>query len=122
MDVFADFLTRIQQPAHRDRVEEVLAWISTRFPQLEPAVRWNQPMFIDHGTYIIGFSVAKPHLAVAPEVAGIRRFSDEIMQAGYDHTDNIFRIRWDQPVDYPLLERIIEFNVMDKADCQTFWR
>lgn len=35
-------------------------------------------MFTDHCTFIIGFSIAKHHLAVAPEIAGINRFSDEI--------------------------------------------
>ena len=50
-------------------------------------------MFTDHGTFIIGFSIAKNHLAVAPESAGINHFSDEIVQAGYDHTKQLVRIR-----------------------------
>lgn len=87
-----------------------------------PKIAWNQPMFTDHGTFIIGFSIAKHHLAVAPERAGIIRFSDEIVQAGYEHTKELIRIRWDGPVDYSLLEKMIEFNIMDKADCSTFWR
>ena len=73
-------------------------------------------MFTDHGTFIIGFSVAKKHLAVAPERAGIERFLDDILQAGYT------RIGWAQPVDFPLLERMIRFNLEEKANCQTFWR
>lgn len=79
-------------------------------------------MFTDHGTFIIGFSVAKHHLAVAPERAGIVRFSDEIVRAGYEHSKKLLRIRWGQPVDYALLERIIAFNIADKADCTSFWR
>jgi uncharacterized protein YdhG (YjbR/CyaY superfamily) len=79
-------------------------------------------MFTDHGTFIIGFSVAKHHMAVAPERAGILRFSDEIVQAGYDHTNELVRLPWDRPVDFSLLEKMIEFNMMDKADCSTFWR
>ncbi|MCQ4950818.1 hypothetical protein NE646_14380, partial [Bittarella massiliensis] len=42
------------------------------FPDLTPKIAWNQPMFTDHGTFIIGFSAAKAHLAVAPERAGIQ--------------------------------------------------
>ncbi|MNW70446.1 hypothetical protein D3C74_497670 [compost metagenome] len=61
-------------------------------------------------------------MAVAPELAGINHFSDEIMQAGYDHTKQLVRIRWENPVDYSLLKRMIEFNIQDKADCSTFWR
>lgn len=122
MEVFADFLAKIENPQHRARTEEVLGWVAEKFPNLNPKIAWNQPMFTDHGTFIIGFSVAKPHLAVAPEKAGIHRFSDEIVQAGYDHTKELVRIRWDRPVDFSLLERMIEFNMLDKANCTTFWR
>lgn len=34
MDVFADFLEKIEHPQHRDRTEEVLAWIIQKFPNL----------------------------------------------------------------------------------------
>ncbi|MCM3628359.1 iron chaperone [Paenibacillus glycanilyticus] len=122
MEVFAAFIAGIDNPTHRERTEEVLTWVTNTFPQLEQKIGWNQPMFTDHDTYIIGFSVAKPHLAVAPERAGMIRFAEEIKEAGYDQTNLLLRIRWDKPVDYRLLERIITFNVEDKADCTTFWR
>jgi uncharacterized protein len=70
-------------------------------------------MFTDHGTFIIGFSITKNHLAVAPESAGINHFSDEIVQAGYDHTKQLVRIPWNIPVDFSLLEKMIEFNILD---------
>ncbi|NQX61316.1 iron chaperone [Paenibacillus qinlingensis] len=122
MEVFAEFLGRIDNQNHRDRTEEVLTWVSEKFPHLEPKIAWNQPMFTDHGTFIIGFSVAKPHLAIAPEKVGIVQFADDIVQAGYDHTKELVRIKWNSPVDYSLLEKMIAFNVADKADCSTFWR
>ncbi|MGN8647347.1 iron chaperone [Gracilibacillus sp. HCP3S3_G5_1] len=122
MEVFADFLSRIDNPEHRDRTKEVLNWVARKFPTLKPEVKWKQPMFTEHGTYIIGFSVAKHHLAVAPEQAGINRFSDDIVHAGYDHTKELVRIKWNSPVDFSLLEKMIEFNRLDKADYSTFWR
>jgi uncharacterized protein YdhG (YjbR/CyaY superfamily) len=122
MEVFAEYLAHIDNPQHRDRTKEVLAWVTRKFTNLEPKIAWNQPMFTDHGTFIIGFSVAKHHLAVAPESAGINHFSDEIVQAGYNHTKQLVRIQWDSPVDFSLLEKMIEFNILDKADCSTFWR
>ncbi|WP_309119682.1 iron chaperone [Paenibacillus sp.] len=122
MEVFAEFLAKIDHPQHRARTEEVLEWVTKRFPNLQPKVAWNQPMFTDHGTFIIGFSAAKAHLAVAPERAGMIRFSDDIKQAGYDHSSELVRIRWDRPVDFSLLEKMIEYNILDKADCSTFWR
>jgi len=48
--------------------------------------------------------------------------SGHIVQAGYDHTKQLVRIKWDSPVDFSLLEKMIEFNILDKADCSTFWR
>lgn len=122
MEVFAEYLAHIDNPEHRERTEEVLAWVTKKFPQLMPKMAWNQPMFTDHGTFIIGFSIAKHHLAVAPERVVIQHFSDEIVQAGYDQTKELVRIRWERPVDFSLLENMIEFNMMDKADCTTFWR
>ncbi|MDQ0194267.1 iron chaperone [Paenibacillus wynnii] len=112
----------IDYPQHRARTEDVLVWITKKFPNLMPKIAWNQPMFTDHDTFIIGFSVAKQHLAVASERVGINHFSDEIVQAGYDHTKLLIRIQWDSPVDFSLLEKLIEFNIWDKADCSTFWR
>ncbi|GGD70618.1 iron chaperone [Paenibacillus nasutitermitis] len=122
MEVFAEYLSRIANPQHRARTEEVLDWVMMKFPNLMPKIAWNQPMFTDHDTYILGFSVAKDHMAVAPESAGIIHFSDEIVKAGYAHTKQLVRIPWNGPVDFSLLEKMIEFNIMDKADCSTFWR
>lgn len=122
MEVFADFLAGIDNPEHRSRIEEVMQWVMKKFPNLVPKMAWNQPMFTDHETFIIGFSIAKQHLAVAPERAGIIQFSEAIVQAGYDHTKQLVRIKWDNPVDFSLLEKMIDFNITDKANCKTFWR
>ena len=122
MEVFAEFLSAIEDPQQRARTEEVLSWVLKRFPQLVPRIAWNQPMFTDHGTFIIGFSVAKHHLAVSPEKAGIDHFSDEIRQAGYEHSKMLMRLPWDRPVDFSLLEKMIEFNMADKAGSKLFWR
>ncbi|MGB4657884.1 MAG: iron chaperone [Mobilitalea sp.] len=122
MEVFAEYLSKIDNPINRERVLEVLSWVAKKYPNLEPKIAWNQPMFTDHGTFIIGFSISKQHLAVAPERAGIHHFADEIVQAGYEHTKELIRIRWDGPLDLSLLEKIIEFNILDKTECSTFWR
>ncbi|WP_138754110.1 iron chaperone [Paenibacillus sinopodophylli] len=122
MEAFAEFISRIDNPQHRERTEEVLEWVAKKYPNLMPKIAWNQPMFTDHDTFIIGFSVSKQHLAVAPEKAGIIQFADEIKQAGYDHTKELIRMKWVSPIDFSLLERIIEFNIEDKAGCSTFWR
>ena len=53
------FLDGIDEPEKRDRMEDILNYIKGEFPQLEEVFKWNQPMFTDHGTFIIGFSIAK---------------------------------------------------------------
>lgn len=122
MEVFEKFLAGIDNPDHLDRTAEVLAWVANKFPSLEPQIKWNTPMFSDHGTFIIGFSTAKHHLSVSPEEAGIEHFADAIEQAGYSATKGLFRIPWNEPVNYDLLEKMIEFNIQDKAEYTNFWR
>lgn len=122
MDEFAEFLGRIANPQHRARMTEVFDWIAKTYPSLEPKLAWNQPMFTDHGTFIIGFSAAKKHMSVAPERAGMVHCAEYIEGAGYDHSKELVRFAWDRPMDYALLAKMIEFNISDKADCKTFWR
>jgi len=122
MKVFQDFLAKIDDPNHQDRTEEVLTWVADTYPNLVPVVKWNQPMFTDHDTFIIGFSVSKNHLAVAPEGVVVERFSSDIVEAGYNHTKQLMQIKWNSPVNYELLAKIIEYNIREKADCTTFWR
>jgi uncharacterized protein YdhG (YjbR/CyaY superfamily) len=122
MDVFEEYLAQIGDPLHRARMEEVLEWVSEKFPDLVPKMAWNQPMFTDHGTFIIGFSVSRKHWAVAPERAGMIHVEEDLTRGGYDHTKLLVRFPWDRPVDFALLEKMIEFNRLDKADCATFWR
>jgi len=122
MEVFAKYLEGIDNPDNRTRTEEVLTWITNKFPQLESHIKWNTPMFSDHGTFIIGISIAKHHMSISPEEEGITHFADEITQAGYSATKGLFRIPWNEPVNYNLLEKMIEFNIQDKAEYTTFWR
>ncbi len=122
MDTFKAYLMSIDNIEHRHRLTEVLEWVISRFPNLKTRIAWNEPMFTDHGTFIIAFSVSKKHMAVSPETVTIERFADDIEKAGYDYTKMIIRIPWASPLDYVLLEEMIEYNILDKADITTFWR
>lgn len=122
MEVFAEYLAQIENESHRVRMTEVLNWVKTEFLDLEAKFAWNQPMFTDHGTFIIGFSIAKPHMAISPERRGMEYFNDAIAEAGYGQSKMLFRIRWDELVNFELLNKIIQFNQLEKANCKTFWR
>lgn len=122
MDTFEDYLESIDNPDHRDKTEEILLWIKEDYPSLDTKIAWNQPMFTKEGTYIIGFSHSKNHLAVSPEVKTMKKFEDSIEETGLSHTDNIVRIKWEDSIPYELLEEFIEFNIEDKQGYTKFWR
>jgi uncharacterized protein YdhG (YjbR/CyaY superfamily) len=122
MKDFKDFLDTISDPIKRERMEGIINFIRKSFPKLNEEIKWNQPMFSHHGTFIIAFSIAKPHIAVAPEGVAINRFKDDIEKAGYSHTSGMFRIKWSDKVDFDLLYNMIAFNIEDKKDMTKFWR
>lgn len=122
MEIFDEFLLKTESIEHQTRTKEVLDWVTKTYPQLVPRLAWNQPMFTDHGTFIIAFSLAKQHLAVTPEQAGISHFASEFEKEGLSYTSMIVRFPWHKPVNYELIAKMIEFNLEDKKDCTTFWR
>lgn len=117
-----EFTEKISNPDQRQRLNDLFDWIKGSFPQLETVIKWNQPMFTDHGTFIIGFSVSKKHMSVAPETVTLAAFKEDIEKAGYEHTDNIFKITWAQEIDFALLKKIIDYNIQEKIDYTKFWR
>lgn len=122
MHTFESFLQTIEDADHREKLASLFNWIQDTFPQLETIIKWNQPMFTHHGTFIFGLSKAKAHFSCTPEAEGMKPFVRRIDEAGYTHTGNLFRIKWTQEIDYDLLLDMIQFNIDDKAECQTFWR
>ncbi len=122
MEKFREFLDNITDPAHRARTEEILNWVHQTFPGLQTRVAWGQPAFTDHGTFIFSVSLARQHLAVAPETKTLRHFAEDIREAGYETTQMLMRLPWNKPVNYDLLKKIIAFNIEDKKDVTTYWR
>lgn len=121
MKTFEPFLVKIDEPTQRERMTAILQWVQMTFPHLEPVIKWNQPMFLDHGTYIIGFSIAANHIAFAPESGMIERFTEEIKLADYEYGKKIVRIAWDKPIAFELLQQIITQTIEDKKECESFW-
>lgn len=117
-----EFLDAMRVPEQRETLRGLVEWVSGTWPELEPVIKWNQPMFLHHGTYIIGFSVFAKNIAVGPENALMDRMRAEIEAAGYTTTQRLFRIGWDDPIDRPLLTRIIETQIAEKADVTGLWR
>ncbi|AMM22167.1 hypothetical protein AX769_01525 [Frondihabitans sp. PAMC 28766] len=117
-----EFLDSLSPREHRAKLEEILNWVARTWPEMELVVKWNQPMFLHHGTFIIGFSAFPKNIAVAPEPALIDRMRGDIEASGYTTTQRLFRIGWTDPIDYSLLTRIIETQISEKATVTTLWR
>ncbi len=119
---FKDYISQIDDLKKRERVNDLLERIHHDYPQLVPVIKWKQPMFMDHGTYIIGFSISKNHIAMSPEAKTIQVFSDKIKSSGYNYSTMIIRFPWNFDIDYQLIKNMIEYNINDKLECQKFWR
>ncbi len=59
MDVLETYLTSIEDPVKQEKLRSLFAAITKKFPDLVPVIKWNQPMFTAHETFIIGFSKTK---------------------------------------------------------------
>lgn len=122
MKVFEQFYMKIEDEQNREQFKEMLEWVHDAFPSLDPAYKWNQPMFTENGTFIVSFNIAKKHFSVAPEFKGIETFKARAESLGYQTSKMFIKIGWDQKVDYEFLTDIIEFNREDKRGSLTFWR
>ena len=117
-----EFLATIPSDDNRARMVDVLAWVVLTYPELKLRVAWNQPMFTHHGTYIIGFSAASKHMAMAPERATMIRFEPVMRERGTEFEKRVARQPWDKPFDYELLDAFIQYQLAEKQDITSFWR
>ena len=117
-----EYLETIPDDDNRERMVDVLVWVGLTYPELELRIEWNQPMFTHHGTYIIGFSAASKHMAIAPERATMIRFEQVMRERGTDFSTMLARQPWDKPFDYELLDAFIQHQLAEKQDITSFWR
>jgi len=119
---FDAFLNTINDQKQKEKLNTLLHWIDEQFPNLSRVVKWNQPMYTDHGTFILGFSVSKNHISVTPEKAGMEHFHDKIAQKGFVQSMMLFQIQNNQDIPFDLLKEMIEYNLAEKAETTSFWR
>ena len=86
------FLSNFKNPILKFKLEPIFEQIQKEIPNLTVELKWNQPMFIINGTFIIGFSVAKNHISIAPEAVTMAIFTNDIKVANYEATNNLFKI------------------------------
>ena len=86
------FLSNFKNPILKFKLEPIFEQIQKEFQNLTVELKWNQPIFIMNGTFIIGFSVAKNHISIAPEAVTMAIFTNDIKAANYETTNNLFKI------------------------------
>lgn len=122
MENIFEFSSTIEDEENRVKLESVLTWVNAEFPKLTTEIKWKQPMFIDHGTFIVAFSVAKNNFAMSVEKHTLDIYRNKIEELGYETTQQLIKIKWNQEIKYDLLKELIQFNIDDKQECTTFFR
>ena len=117
-----EYVATIHDDDNRARMVDVLVWVGLTYPALELRIAGNQPMFTHHGTYIIGFSAASTHMAMAPERATMIRFEQVMRERGTDFGTMLAHQPWNKPFDYELLDAFIQHQLAEKQDVTSFWR
>ena len=117
-----EYLETIPNDDNHAQMVDVLVWVGLSYPELELRIAWNQPMFTHHGTYIIGFSAASKHMAMAPELATMIRFEPVMRERGTDFGTMFARQPWNKHFDYELLDAFIQHQLAEKQDITSFWR
>ena len=117
-----EYVATIHDDDNRARMVDVLVWVGLTYPALELRIAGNQPMFTHHGTYIIGFSAASTHMAMAPERATMIRFEQVMRERGTDFGTMLTHQPWTKPFDHELLDAFIQHQLAEKRDVTSFWR
>ncbi len=115
---------KIADENNRATFTEFLTALEAEFPELEGNVKYSQPMYEAHGTFIIGFKPAKAHFSIIPEAPAAEKFKAEIETLGLEFTDTgkVFKVKWAQEIPFALVKKMVAFQLEDKMDATTYFR
>lgn len=122
MHEFDEFIEKIENPKHKKRFVEIIRWVDEKYPKIKREIKWNEPVYTDHGTFIISFNIRKQHLSFCPEHRTIKKFEEEIKEREYGYGMMVVKIKWKHETPYDIIEKMIDFNIEDKKDYKAFWR
>ena len=99
-----EFFTSID-PVAAKTAQEIFAAITTKYPDLELVIAWNQPMLRLDTQYVIGLSVAKNHITLNPFSSDVlESFTDKLSK--YVVNKHTFQVPIDWKVDAVLLRAL----------------
>lgn len=122
MKTLPEYLKEISNPEHQQKFTKVLDWVKTKYPNLKFVMKYNQPMFLDHNSYITGFSAAKNHYSIGLEGQEIvKHFIPELDVLGLKYGHKTIQIPYDIDIPTNLFTKIIDFKIEQKKEIKTFW-
>ena len=100
-------------PQQRKTIKAIFAAITSKYPELELVIAWNQPMLRLDKKYILGISAATNHILLAP-------FSTDVLDAfrpklsAYTVNKKTFAVPNDWQVDAKLLQGLVKIQLTEK--------
>lgn len=107
----AAYFAQLAEP-HRQTARAIFAAITTRHPDLELVIAWNQPMLRAGATYVFGLSASKNHLTINP-------WSTDVLDSlrprltGYRVNVTTFVVPADWDVDAELLDSMVRARLAE---------
>lgn len=100
-------------PQQRKTIKAIFKTITTKYPQLEFVIAWNQPMVKLDNTYIFGASAAKNHILLAPwDQSVLKAFTPKLTQ--FRVNKKTFCVPNDWDVDTALILGIIKASLINR--------
>ena len=106
-----EFFTSID-PVAAKTAQAIFAAITTKYPDLELVIAWNQPMLRLDTHYIIGLSVAKNHITLNPFSGDVlESFTNKLSK--YVVNKHTFQVPIDWKVDAKLLQAMTKARLTE---------
>jgi uncharacterized protein YdhG (YjbR/CyaY superfamily) len=110
---FPDFYASLT-PEQNTHIRGLVDWVSTTYPQFDPVIAWNQPMFKVGKKYIVGFMPAKSYTNVLTVTnTPITELSHAL--EGYTHGTRSYRIGFDEKIDPDVFDKIIQIRFREEG-------
>ena len=97
-------------PAEQETaIRRLVDFVSTKYPDLELLLAWNQPMFRLGKKYVIGFMPTKKHinlLTISDDA--VTHFATEL--EGYRHGTRSISLPFDWEINQELIAKLIDFQ------------
>ena len=96
------------QPEVQAILQKLRRLIRESAPGAQEAISYGMPTFKLKGN-LVHFAAHKEHIGFYPTPSAIEAFQKDL--AGYEQSKGAIRFPLDQPIPYPLIEKMVKFRV-----------